>query len=263
MKNLAARMGRYTLESWGDLRYLAAVIWATFWVSAQRRCWVRTVRHQLTRQIYSGGVQSSRFVAYVSVALGVSVVAQALVWMQKIGQTRVLGPLLVTVLIREAVPVLTNLLVIARNGTALTTELGNMKVSGEVRVLDAQGLDPFVYLVMPRILGLVIAVFCLNILLLAGSIASGYLFGALLIPNIDNAGTFVHSILVSVSPLDLVNFLAKALLPALLTGAISCSEGLGAGPSVNDVPRATRRALGRSVRALFLTSALVSLLTYI
>ncbi len=263
MRSLAARIGRYTLKGWGEARYLAAVVWGVFCVAARRRIWVRTVRHELIRQVYSAGVQSSRFVAYVSVALGVSVVAQALVWMQKVGQTRVLGPLLVTVLIREAVPVLTNLLAIARNGTALTTELGNMQVSGEVRVLDAQGLDPFVYLVMPRILGLVIAVFCLNILLLAGSVASGYLFGALLIPNIDDAASFVHSILVSVGPLDLVNFLAKCLVPALVTGAICCSEGLGVGPSATEVPRATRRALGRSVRALFLTSALVSLLTYL
>ncbi len=261
--NAAARIGRYTLDKWEELRYLAAVLWGVLATAVRRSSWKRTVRGELIRQIFASGVGASRFITLIAFALGVSVVAQALVWTQKIGQTGLLGPLLVTVLIREAIPVLTNLLVIARNGTALATELGTMKVSGEVRMLDAQGLDPFIYLVVPRVIGIVTAVCCLSVLFLVGAFASGYLFSLLLSPDIEDAASFFHSILVSVSWLDLVNFAAKSLFPALLTGVICCTEGLGVGASASEVPTATRRALARSARTLFLISALISFLTYI
>ena len=261
--NRVARLGDYTLDRWREMRYLAAMFWSVFQASVRPRTWVRTVRAELMRQIYFSGVQATRFVLYVSVAVGISVVAQALVWMQKVGQTKLLGPLLVTVLIREAVPVLTNLLAIGRNGTTMTAELGQMSIAGEVRVLDSQGLDPFVYLVLPRVLGLCIAVFCLNLFFLAGSFVSGYLFSTLLTPNISDPATFMQSILDSINGLDLVNFLVKSLLPALLTGIICCSEGLRVSGSAVSIPMASKRALAKSVRALFLTSSLVSLLTYI
>lgn len=261
--NRVASWGNSTLTIWYELRYLAAMLWAIFSVSSRRQTWVRTVRAELVQQIYSTGVQATRFVLYVSIAVGVSVVAQSLVWMHKIGQPKLLGPLLVTILIREAVPVLTNLLAIGRNGTTMTAELGQMTISGEVRVLDSQGLDPFVYLVLPRVLGLCVAVFCLNLFFLAGSFTSGYLFSTLLTPNISDPATFIQSIHDSIDALDLVNFLVKSLLPALFTGIICCSEGLRISGSTANIPAATKRALANSVRALFLTSSLVSLLTYI
>ncbi len=258
-----SRLVTYPLSTWLELRYLAALIWSIFLASLRRETWKRTVRAELIRQLYSTGVQATRFVLYVSIAVGVSVVAQSLVWMQKIGQTKLLGPLLVTVLIREAVPVLTNLLAIGRNGTTMTGELGQMSIAGEVRILDSQGLDPFVYLVLPRVLGLCIAVLCLNLFFLAGAFISGYLFSTLLTPNISDPATFTRSILDSIAGLDLVNFLAKSLLPALFTGVICCSEGLRVSGSAARIPSATKRALANSVRALFLTSSLISLLTYI
>ena len=258
-----SQLGAYTRNSWQELRYLAALTWSISFASIRRQTWKRTVRAELVRQVHATGVQATRFVLYVSIAVGVSVVAQSLVWMHKIGQTQLLGPLLVTVLIREAVPVLTNLLAIGRNGTTMTGELGQMSISGEVRILDSQGLDPFVYLVLPRVLGLCIAVFCLNLFFLVGSFVSGYLFSTLLAPNISGPAVFFQSILDSINGLDLVNFLVKSLLPALLTGVICCSEGLRVSGSAARIPAATKRALANSVRALFLTSSLVSLLTYI
>jgi len=75
-------------------------------------------------------------------------------------------------------------------------------------------------------------------------------------------GTFVRSIIFSVSPVDLINFLSKTILPALFTGAICCSQGLRVQTSLTEIPKATKRAVALSVRALFAISALVSLLTY-
>jgi ABC-type transporter Mla maintaining outer membrane lipid asymmetry permease subunit MlaE len=81
-------------------------------------------------------------------------------------------------------------------------------------------------------------------------------------PSAVDPGTFVRSIILSVSQVDLINFLSKTIIPALFTGAICCSQGLRVQTSLTEVPKATKRALALSVRTLFGTSALVSLLTY-
>ena len=261
--NTLAQVGNFALDGWREIRYLSGITCQALVLSVKPRYWTRAVRTEFYRQILSIGVGSTGFIFYVASAVGISVVAQALVWLQVIGQSKSLGSLFVVVLIREAVPILTNFLVIGRSGTALTTELGNMRIAGEVRALDTQGLDPFIYLVMPRVLSLTVSVFCLAVLFVVVSFASGYLFSLLLNPAISDPGTFIHSILFSINALDLVNFLAKSIIPALFTGAICCAEGLRVEASVAEVPEATKRALSRSVRALFGISALVTLLTYV
>jgi len=260
---MITQVGLSAQEWWRELRYLAAVTWSVLSKSVRPRYWNRTARAELSRQILSSGVESTWLIARVALAVGISVVAQALVWLNKIGQSKLLGPLLVTVLVRETVPVITNLLVIGRNGIAYTAELANMKISEEVRVLDAQGLDPFIYLVVPRVLCLTVAVLCLGVVFIFISFATGYLCGLLLNPNIGDPSTFVQTILNSLEPADVINFLAKSVIPALLTGAICCVEGLRVGSAVTEVPAATKRALTRSVGFIFFISALVSLLTYL
>jgi ABC-type transporter Mla maintaining outer membrane lipid asymmetry permease subunit MlaE len=100
------------------------------------------------------------------------------------------------------------------------------------------------------------------VLFVVVSFASGYLSSTVLSPSASDPGTFMHSIIFSVSPVDLINFLIKTVMPALFTGVICCSEGLRVQASFIEVPKATKRALALSVRALFGTVALVSLLTY-
>ena len=260
--NTIAQIGLYSLNTFQEMRYQVAVVLAVLFTSAKKRYWTKTVRVEFARHICSSGVESIGFVAYIAFAVGISFVAQALVWTEKMGQSTLLGPLFVTVLIREIVPILNNILAITRNGTAMTTELGNMKISGSVQVLDAQGLDPFIYLVMPRVLGLMIAVFCLNVVFIMVSFSTGYIAGRLLSPDITDPSSFINNILTSISLIDFVSLSAKSIIPALFTGSICCTEGLRVGRSGSEVPVATKRALSRSVRALFMTSMIISLLTY-
>jgi phospholipid/cholesterol/gamma-HCH transport system permease protein len=232
-------------------------------VSLRARNWPRTVRNVLARQVLFTGVEATRFISLIAFAVGLVVVAQAQLWTGKVGQARLLGPILVTVIIRELAPVLANFVVIGRSGNAIAAELSNMTVSGEVRVLDAQGLDPLTYLVMPRVLGMMIAVFCLTVVMIFMSLFSGYLFSALVAGKGADVGLFLESIAGAIRPVDLYSVLAKTLVPSLLSAVIACTEGLSVEPSVTEVPRATTRSLERSMVTLFITTALISALTYL
>jgi phospholipid/cholesterol/gamma-HCH transport system permease protein len=192
-----------------------------------------------------------------------SVVVQLAFWTGRAGQSQLLGPLLVAVVARELGPLLTNIVVIVRSSSAMATELGVMNINGEVRVLGAQGNDPFLHLVMPRVLGVAVSTLCLTIVFILVALASGYLFGAWLGKGSRDMWFFTDTVLNALHPEDIVSILAKSILPALFTSASCCIGGLGVGGSVTDIPHATQQALTRSIAGLFVISAVVSLLTYL
>lgn len=255
--------GRATRERWRDVLYLAAVFGTILYVGAQPGRWRRTVRQAFANQVYSIGVESLPFIGALAILVGIAVVVQVVVWVGRVGQSRLLGPLLVALVARELGPVFANFVAIVKGGSATTTELGIMKVSGDVRVLEAQGIEPLLFLVMPRVLGTAVATLCLTVLFIVGAFGSGFAFGALIgLTTTDLAG-FLESVSRSIHPRDVVSILAKSLLPALVTGTICSTEGLSVAAALTEVPLATKRSLSRSLLALFAISAAISLLTYL
>lgn len=258
-----ARVGAGVVDRCRGAAHLAATAWMSVVLALRPRYWPKTVRNVLARQILFTGVEAVRFISLVAFVVGISVVVQAQVWLNRVGQSALVGPLLVAVVIRELGPLLTNFLVIGRSGTAITTELATMRVNGEVRVLDAQGLDPFTYLVLPRVIGVVASVFCLTIIFIVVSFASGFLSALLMGAAPGGISLFLRGVLAAITPADVFNVLAKTALPGLLTGSICCTEGLGIQGAATEVPQAAGRAVIKSVGALFVSSALVSILTYL
>jgi phospholipid/cholesterol/gamma-HCH transport system permease protein len=258
-----AKLGQIVWDQWDELRHVAAVIGTVLCRSAQPRYWARAPRDLLARQILAIGVEPVWFVCAVAVVVGMSVVVQLALWTGKAGQSQLLGPLLVAVVARELGPLLTNIVVIVRSSAAMATELGVLKINGKVRVAEGQGKDPFLYLVMPRVLGVAVSTLCLTIVFILVALISGYLFGAWLGTGSRDLWFFTNSVLNALRPQDMASILAKSILPALFTSASCCVGGLGVGGSVTDIPQATQRALTRSIVGLFVISALLSLLIYL
>lgn len=261
--NPLGNIGAKTREKWGNWIYLLAVAWTVVRMSLWPSNWPAPMRNVLARQILFTGFDAWRFMTMIALLVGLSVVLQAQIWLKTLGQTVYLGPILVTVIVRELGPLLTNFVVIGRSGNAMATELANMKINGEVHLLDAMGLDPFRYLVMPRVIGAAISTFCLTAIFIVASFLSGYVSGALLGVGEVDPDLFMKSVFSAVQPADVFNFVAKSFIPGLLMGAICCIEGLSVQHSITEVPQATTRAVVRSTASLFLTSAIVSVMTYV
>ncbi len=257
------KLGQTVWMQWDELRHAAAVIGTVLGLCIQPRYWARSIWKLFARQVLAVGVEPVGFVCGLAIFVGMSVVVQLGFWTGKAGQSQMLGPLLVTVVARELGPLLTNIVVIVRSSGAMATELGVLKVSGEVRVLENHGKDPFLYLVMPRVLGVALSTFCLTIVFILVAFASGYLFGAWLGTGSRDISLFANTVLNALHPKDVAGILVKSTLPALFTSASCCIRGLGVGGEITNIPRATQRALTRSIAGLFVISAVVSLLTYL
>lgn len=261
--NFVAKIGSDVLVRWGILRREAAVIWASLVLMGTPRAWPRTVREQIGKQIMFTGYEALGLTMLVAVLAGISMVAQAQLWLGRFGQSEMFGPLLIAVLVREVGPLLVNFLVIGRSGTAIVTELATLRVHGQVRVLDAQGLDPMVYLVMPRVVGVALSILCLTIFFIVFSLATGFLVGLFFQVGTHDIATFIDSILKPIQVGDIFNLLVKTLLSGVLIAVICCMEGLTIGGAVTEVPQAATRGVVRSIAGVLILSALVSLLTYI
>ncbi len=259
---VTGRLGAGVWAQGNELNHVAAVIGTALCRCVQPRCWVGPVRKAFVRQVLAIGVEPLWFVGALAAFAGISVVVQLSFWAGEAGQSQLIGPLLVVVVARELGPMLINLVVIVRSGSAMTTELGLLKTNGEVRRLEARGGDPFMELVLPRVLGTTVATFCLTILFILAALASGFLFAAWTGKGGHDLFLFTDTIARAVQPIDVLNILAKSVLPALFAGASCCIGGLGVGESAAEIPRATQRALTRSVAGLFVIAAVVSLLTY-
>ncbi|MCU0786583.1 MAG: ABC transporter permease [Verrucomicrobia bacterium] len=260
---MIGRLGAEAWAQWDELRHAAAVIGTSLCVLVRPRCWVRPVRKAFARQVLAIGVEPLWFVGAMAVFVGLSVVVQLSYWVGELGQSQLLGPLLVAVVARELGPLLIILLVIIRSGSAMANELGVLQINGGVRELEAQGRDPFTHLVLPRVLGMAVSAFCLTIIFILIAFASGYLFAVWLGTGSRDLLLFADTVSGAVQPQDILNILAKSILPALFASATCCVGGLGVGTSDAEIPRATQRALTRSVAGLFVISAVVSLLTYL
>ena len=222
-------LGEWVWTQWDELRHTAAVIGTVLYAAIQPRHWGRLVRRAFARQVVAIGIESVGFVSGLAVLVGIVVVVQLVFWTGEVGQSQMLGPLLVTVVARELGPVLINIVVIVRSGSAMATELGIMHLGGKTRELEAQGNAPFIHLVLPRVLGTAVSAFCLTIIFILVALASGFFFGAVLGKGSANLSLFLNSVSNAIHPKDVLNVAAKSVLPALFASACCCVGGLGVG----------------------------------
>ena len=214
------------------------------------------VVHPLVRtQIANSGVRLLPMISFVGLALGFVIIGQTVFLLNRIGAQEFAGTVMVSVVVREIGPVVTALLVLGRVGTATVIELGTARAQGEVEALEALGIDPIHYLVVPRVIGMAFAVFSLTVYLIIIGLAGGYL------------SAFIQD--VPLLPGDYLNQLATALrwqdflLLALKTSAFgvviavaSCFQGLAQPLRLEEVPAAATRVVGQSIVACVLIDAL-------
>lgn len=262
MTTFIGKIGENALNRARSTSHLFALFWSVIRLAFQKSSWPRTTRNVFVRQILFTGVEALQFVSLVAIITGLSVVIQAQIWLGKTGQSQMLGTILVTVIVRELAPLLVNFIIIGRSGTAIAVELANMKVLGEIHLLECQGIDPLLYLIIPRAFAMSVCVFCLTIWFIVISFGGGYLYGVLAGVGAGAPNLFIANILRSVHLPDVISLLAKTFLPGLFTAIICASEGISVGAAITEVPQAATRAVVRSIAALFILSVIVSILSY-
>ena len=244
------------LGEWRSLTRLGAFILITLATAARRhRDNSEVMRPQVLGEIHRCGVRLLPIISFLGVILGVVFVGQTVSLMEQFGAGNFTGTFIVTVFVREMVPMIAGLLVLARVGTASVVELGTARALGEVEALEALGIDPIHYLVVPRVIGFAVAVVSLSAYLILISLGSGYLFAyarGLKASPIE----FFTQIAGAMSALDFPLWILKTLLFGALTGWVICYQGLARAMTLEEVGPATTRTVAVCVVGCLMIDAL-------
>jgi phospholipid/cholesterol/gamma-HCH transport system permease protein len=209
----------------------------------------------LLREIARAGLQLLPMFLFIAAALGLLVIGQSVSWLTRVGAINYLGIIMVIVVVRELGPLSAALIVLARIGTANVVELGTARALGEVEALEALGIDPVHYLVMPRVLGMAIGIFALTVYLIIGTLGSGYLWAFL--QNVPlRPGEYFRQLTGALNVLDFALLALKSCAFGFIIAVITCYHGLAQPLRLEEVSFATVRAGAQSVIACILVDAL-------
>src|SRR6478672_8276559 len=106
----------------------------------------------LFRQMVLIGVQALPMACLTSFSIGLTLAMQSAAELKKLGGEGFIPGLVSVSLLRELGPLLIGVIVIGRSGSAVTAELGTMKVSEEIEALGVMDINPVRFLVVPRFL---------------------------------------------------------------------------------------------------------------
>jgi len=216
----------------------------------------RRVTHPLTvYEIARSGLRLLPMFLFIAAALGLLIIGQTVSWASRLGATNYLGTIMVIVVVRELGPLIAALLVLARIGTANVVELGTARATGEVEALEALGIDPVHYLVVPRVLGMAIGIFSLTVYLILGALVSGYLWAFMQDVPL-RPGDYFSQLAGALSVLDFALLALKTLLFGFFISIVTCYHGLAQPLRLEEVSSATVRAVAQSVIACVLLDAL-------
>lgn len=253
---LATRAGGAVVRVVEVLRELAAFAFIAAGVAVTKRRVARGVMRPLIhQQIWQAGVRLLPMIIFLGLALGLVIVGQTMTLLTRLGAQEYFGTVMVTVVVRELGPLLTALVVLARAGSATVVELGTVRALGEVEALESLGIDPVHYLVVPRLIGLAVAVFALTTYLVLVAAVSGYVFAFVR----DVPLTFSGYLLQVGGALrweDFVLLALKTVLFGVVIAVVSCYHGLARPLKVEDISTVTARAVVESVTGCLLVDAL-------
>ncbi|HXN84155.1 MAG TPA: ABC transporter permease [Myxococcales bacterium] len=152
-------------------------------------------------------------------------------------------------LARELAPIFTCIVLVARVGSAVATELGTMRVTEQIDALETMAVDPINYLVVPRILAAAVSAPMLTMLFNAIALAGAY--GIAVFLKDISPGTFLNRLEYLVELNDITNGLGKSVVIGFVVVLISAYRGYRAAGGARGVGIATTEAVVGGLVAIF------------
>ncbi|RMD86256.1 MAG: ABC transporter permease [Candidatus Dadabacteria bacterium] len=212
------------------------------------------------RQVLEIGFNSLLVISLIGAFTGAVLAVQGEYTLSKFGADAWTGPMIALSLIRELAPVLTALMVIGRSGSAITAEIGIMKITEQIDALRSMAIDPIKYLMAPRLIAGVICMPLLMAVFTLVGIGGGYFVGTVLL-NL-NPGAFIQQIRAAVDMVDINSGLIKSTVFGFIFSWVSCYKGYTCGFGAVGVNKATTQSVViASVSVLVVDYFLTSILT--
>ncbi len=225
--------GKLTLSFFEELGSMGLFLYQTLFWLVRRPVHLR----EFFKQMDFIGIRSSSVVLLTGIFTGMVSALQMEYGFGLFGAQSLVGSTVALSLLRELGPVLAALMVTARAGSAMTAEIGTMRVTEQIDALTVMGVNPYQYLVIPRITAAVLMVPMLTLIFDSIGMVGSYLVGVKLL-GIDQ-GIFMAKIVEYVDYEDLFSGLIKAAFFGGILSVVGCYKGYTTAGGAEGVGRAT------------------------
>ncbi len=196
----------------------------------------------LLPQLYMVGVLSMVIIVVSGLFIGMVLGLQGYTILSKFGAEQALGQLIALSMVRELGPVVGALLFAGRAGSAITAEIGLMKVTEQLDSMEMLGVDPLRRVVAPRFWAGQISLPILTLIFTAVAIYGGYMVGVQWL-GVDE-GSFWANMRNSVDfREDIVNGIIKSVVFGTLVTWIAVYQGYTCPPTAEGIGKATTRTV--------------------
>lgn len=206
------------------------------------------------KQIEFIGYKSIPIIILTGIFTGMVFSLQSYKGLNNFGSGEMTSGLIAMAMILELGPVLTGIMVAARAGSAMTAELGTMKVTEQIDALDAMAVDPVHYLAVPRMLAGMFSMPLLNAICIIFGIIGGYI----VIVNMMGISSSIYfeNMVLYTNIHDIIDSLIKSFVFGIIVVIVSCYNGFNASTGAEGVGKATNVSVVES-------SVLVCMFDYI
>jgi phospholipid/cholesterol/gamma-HCH transport system permease protein len=187
------------------------------------------------------GVGSLTIILLVGFFSGAVAAQQAIAALEIFGQERFVGATVGLSLAQELAPVFTALMITARAGSGMATELGSMRITEQIDALTTFAVDPIQYLVTPRVVATILVMPIMTMVFNIVGLVGAYLY-SIALEHID-LGQFIEQFTYWTDPKDYVIGAVKAAVFGVTLSVAACFQGFNVRGGAKEVGLATTRAV--------------------
>lgn len=212
----------------------------------------------ISGHLYSMGAAALPITALVGFLIGVVLAYLMSMQLRQFGAESFIVNILGISLIRELGPLLAAILVAGRSGSAITAQIGVMRVTEELDAMRVMGIAHGYRLVLPRAIALAIAMPLVAVWTTLASLAGGML-AADIAMNLTPA-YFINALPMAVRPGNLVLGVSKSVVFGLMIALVGCHYGLRVKPNTESLGKGTTASVVTSITVVILIDALFAIL---
>ena len=215
---------------------------------------------QLVKQMEFIGIRSTTVVMLTGIFTGMVSALQTHHGFSLFGAESLVGSTTALGILRELGPVLAALMVTARAGSAMTAEIGIMRVTQQIDALVVMGVNPFQYLIIPRVIATIIMMPMLTLIFDSIGMIGSYIVGTVVL-DIDK-GVFMARVVDYVGYEDLFSGLIKGAFFGAILAIVGCYKGYSTSGGAEGVGRAATHSVVMSSVSILIADYILTAIMF-
>ena len=258
-ENIIVRLGDETLTQADNFRFLVSFL-GSVCLAFIRVCFhPKSLRvNDTIACMEKTGVNALPIVGMISFLLGLVIAFMSSLQLRQFGANIYVASLVALAMVSELGPIMTAIVVAGRSGSAFAAEIGTMKISEEIDALVTMGIDPTLFIVIPRIIASIIVIPLLTLFSDLFAIAGGMVVGVFMLDLTVNS--YINQTLETLTLFEVSWGLMKSVVFAFLIVWIGCLRGFRTRGGADAVGNAATSAVVSSVFLIILFDSIFAVL---